>query len=1033
MTKLVIVESPAKAKTIAGYLGDDFVVESSIGHVRDLPQRAADVPKAFKGEPWANLGIDVDNDFKPLYLVNRDKKDQIAKLKGLLASADELFLATDEDREGEAIAWHLLEVLNPKVPVHRMVFHEITRTAIAEALTNVRELDRHLVDAQEARRLFDRLYGYEVSPVLWKKIATGLSAGRVQSVATRIVVERERDRMAFVPAGYWDLDLTLRSDGDEFPASLIEVDGRRVAGGRDFGDDGRLVEAAETADVTVLDEASARALAGELTGTDPAVASVESKPYRRRPAAPFITSTFQQEAGRRLKLSSSLAMHAAQGLYEKGYITYMRTDSTTLSTTALAAARTEIAHRFGPEFVPAESRSYAGKVRNAQEAHEAIRPAGDAFRHPDEVADQLPRTEAQVYEMIWQRTVASQMTDAVGETVQVRFAAAVPSGQSCLLGASGTVITHLGFRRAYVEQADDAPDASDREAVLPEMAVGDLVAVHEVAPDGHTTQPPARFTEASLVKRLEELGVGRPSTYASIMETIQARDYVWKKGSALVPTLSAFAVTTLLETHFPKLVGYDFTARMEDDLDAIANGSAESVPWLHAFYFGGDDDPGLKAKVSDRLGDIDAKAVSTVELGVHEGQRVMACFGKIGPYVQAGDATRSIPDDVAPDELTVEMALEFLNTPLEQVLGVDPDTGLEVIARSGRFGPYVSLGRLPEPLKPSPELQAVTALGLNRKEIRVALAHLRLTAPSVSDAVIDRILNTPPRGIGKGARDALADFRAAEGIGLLEALERVDETGIAGRARNGVGEFLKLRARLQRKVAEGPGAVVASAMSGSGYAKSLRSDGSEGKLRLANVEQLIEALDGFADVADVCAQLDALEVVDDTPPPRTASLFSTMTLERITLDDALQLLSLPRVVGVDPSDGEEITVQNGRFGPYLRKGKDSRSLSSEEQLFTITLDDCLTLLAQPKQRGRAAARPPLAELGDDPASGRPVLLKDGRFGPYVTDGEYNASLRRGDSVEELSAERAFELLAERRAKGPAPAKGRKAKGRAKRS
>ena len=848
---LVIVESPAKAKTIARYLGDGFVVESSIGHVRDLPERAADVPKAYKGESWANLGIDVDNDFKPLYVVNHDKRDQIRTLKSLLAAADELYLATDEDREGEAIAWHLLEVLNPSVPVKRMVFHEITPGAIASALENTRDLDRRLVDAQETRRLLDRLYGYELSPVLWKMIAPKLSAGRVQSVATRIVVERERERRAFRPADYWDITAELATETLEtFTASVLEVGGRRVATGRDFGSDG----AVERDDTVILEAEAATRLAVGLTGQSVTVDSVESKPYRRRPAAPFTTSTFQQEAGRKLRLSATLAMHAAQNLYQEGYITYMRTDSTTLSDTAVSAARAEVTERFGAEFLPDDPRIYDKKVRNAQEAHEAIRPAGDRFRHPDDVASEVPKSEARVYEMVWQRTVASQMTDALGDTVRVRMSGRPSDGPQAILGASGTVITHQGFRWAYVEETDEGSGDETRESVLPEMAAGNQVMVTEATPEGHATQPPARFTEASLVKRLEELGVGRPSTYASIMETIQGRDYVWKKGSALVPTLSAFAVVTLLEEHFPNLIDYEFTARMEADLDGIASGISESVPWLHGFYFGTGDDIGLHAKVTTRLGDIDPRAVSTLELGVTaDGEEVVARYGKFGPYVQAGERTASIPDDLPPDELTVEVALDYLDAPTERRLGGDPETGLPVLARSGRFGPYVSLG----------------------------------------------------------------------------------------------------------------------------------------------------------------------EVTDDGPRPKTVSLFATMTLERITLDDALQLLSLPRTVGVDPADGVEITVQNGRYGPYLKKDKESRSLDNEEQLLTVTLDECLALLAQAKRRGRGAARPALRELGEDPASGKTMVLKDGQWGPYVTDGEYNASLRKGDSVEELTDDRAAELLAERRAKGPA--------------
>ena len=1022
---LVIVESPAKAKTIAGYLGKGYKVESSIGHIRDLPVRASDVPAAYKGEPWASLGIDVDNDFKPLYVVSPQKKEQIRTLKRLLADADELFLATDEDREGEAIAWHLLEVLDPRVPVRRMVFHEITKEAIQRALQETREIDRRLVDAQEARRILDRLYGYEISPVLWRKITTGLSAGRVQSVATRIVVERERERMAFVAADYWDLDLTLAAgDGTTFGASLIDVDGRRVAAGRDFGDDGQLAN-----EVVVLDEATVTELADGLSGGSVDVASVEAKPYRRRPAAPFITSTLQQEAGRRLRLPASLAMHAAQSLYQKGYITYMRTDSTTLSDTALRAARAEVAERFGRAFLPDAPRTYDKKVRNAQEAHEAIRPAGDRFRHPDVVAGELPLTEGRVYEMIWQRTVASQMTDAVGETVQVRFSGSSGSRQ-VVLGASGTMITHQGFRRAYAEIVEESTDASSSDggqgSVLPEMSVGDVTAVIEVAPDGHRTQPPARFTEASLVKRLEDLGVGRPSTYASTLETIQNRDYVWRKGSALVPTLSAFAVTTLLERHFPRLIDYDFTAMMEADLDEIANGTAEAIPWLHAFYFGSEDDIGLKAKVTTRLGDIDPKGVSTVPLGTDEaGRPVIACFGKFGAYVEVGERTASIPDDIAPDELTVERAIQFLDTPTEQVLGDDPATGLPVIAKAGKFGPYVSLGRFPKWPSPSSPGGRLLAQPLHRKELRVALAYGEWVASEPADEAVRKAVATPKRGVGKGALDRLADFAAEHGISLADAFERADEAEVTGTSAKGIGEFLELRSAMRARAEEGAATVLRATLEASGYLDELRAADEEG--RIENLEALFTVLDEFGTIDDMVAELDRIADLESQPKPRTASLFETMTLERINLEQALELLSLPRTVGADPVDGVEVTVQNGRFGPYLTKGSDSRSLDNEEQLLTITLEECLTILAQPKKYGRSRAKSPLRELGTDPHSGKAILLKDGQFGPYVTDGETNASLRRGDSVEEISDERAAELLAERRARGPAKKKQKRRK------
>ena len=862
MSALVIVESPAKAKKIAEYLGDDFVVESSIGHIRDLPRNAADVPAAYKAEKWSRMGIDVENDFKPLYVVSPDKKDQIKKLKSLLKESDELYLATDEDREGEAIAWHLLEVLNPRVPVKRMVFHEITKKAILTALDNPRELDRHLVDAQEARRMLDRLYGYEVSPVLWKKVMPRLSAGRVQSVATRIVVERERERMAFIQAGYWDLQATFEKQGEvdagqpkAFNAKLLELDGKRVATGRDFDDTGTLTKPDST---VVLDEAAAGQLVSSLDGADFSVRSVEPKPYRRRPSPPFMTSTFQQEAGRKLSMSSAMAMRAAQSLYEKGLITYMRTDSTTLSTTAVEASRGAVKTEFGDQFLPDEPRTYATKSKNAQEAHEAIRPAGESFESPASVAKQVPKSEARVYELIWKRTVASQMTDAVGETVSVRVGAATTDGRDAEFSASGTIITHQGFRRAYVEESEDDA-ASDDGKQLPTLTVGDSVSSDEVTAEGHETQPPSRYTEASLVKRLAELEIGRPSTYASIIGTIQDREYVWKKGSALIPSFTAFSVVGLLEQHFPDLVDYTYTRRMESELDSIASGTSEAIPWLKEFYFGDEQTEGLKHKVDERLGEIDARAVNSIPLGVSEdGEMVVARVGKFGPYVQRGEGgqgnTASIPDDIPPDDLNVDRAVEYIENaakgPLS--LGQDPESKLEVYVMTGRFGDYVQLG----------------------------------------------------------------------------------------------------------------------------------------------------------------------EMVDGEDKPKRASLFTSMTTETITLDDALKLLSLPRTVGADPADGEEITVQNGRYGPYLKKGKDSRSLESEDLLFTISLEKCLEILAQPKTRRGQVVKPPLREMGVDPDTDKQMIVKDGRFGPYVTDGETNASLRKGDTVEELTDERAAELLAIRRAAGP---------------
>ncbi|MFJ9657179.1 type I DNA topoisomerase [Streptomyces griseoflavus] len=894
--RLVIVESPAKAKTIKGYLGPGYIVEASVGHIRDLPNGAAEVPEKYTGEV-RRLGVDVDHDFQPIYVVNADKRAQVKKLKDLLKESDELFLATDEDREGEAIAWHLQEVLKPKIPVKRMVFHEITKDAIREAVANPRQLNQKLVDAQETRRILDRLYGYEVSPVLWKKVMPRLSAGRVQSVATRLVVERERERMAFRSAEYWDLTGTFsptsgfapaggppsgregdRSDPSSLVARLQSVDGRRVAQGRDFDSLGQL----KSANTLHLDEANARALAAALESTRFAVRSVESKPYRRSPYAPFRTTTLQQEASRKLGFGAKATMQVAQKLYENGYITYMRTDSTTLSETAVAAARAQVTQLYGADYLPPQPRTYAGKVKNAQEAHEAIRPSGDRFRTPAETG--LTGDQFKLYELIWKRTVASQMKDATGNSVTVKIGGTAADGRDVEFSASGKTITFHGFLKAYVEGADD-PNAEldDRERRLPQVAEGDALTAEEITVDGHATKPPARYTEASLVKELEEREIGRPSTYASIIGTILDRGYVFKKGTALVPSFLSFAVVNLLEKHFGRLVDYDFTAKMEDDLDRIARGEARAVPWLKRFYFGetvpdsgfaagdnggaaeagngdGDHLGGLKELVTD-LGAIDAREVSSFPVG----NGIVLRVGRYGPYVERGEKDSEqhqradVPDDLAPDELTVELAEELLAKPSGDFeLGADPATGHTIVAKDGRYGPYVT--------------------------------------------------EVLPEGTPKTGKNAVK--------------------------------------------------------------------------------------------------------------PRTASLFKSMSLDTVTLDDALRLMSLPRVVGAD-AEGQEITAQNGRYGPYLKKGTDSRSLQSEEQLFTITLEEALAIYAQPKQRGRAAAKPPLKELGTDPVSEKPVVVKDGRFGPYVTDGETNATLRSGDSVEEITPERGFELLAEKRAKGPA--------------
>jgi DNA topoisomerase I len=859
--RLVIVESPAKARTIAAYLGKDYVVESSIGHIRDMPDKAAEIPAKYRGEPWARLGVNVDADFEPLYVVNPDKRQQVSKLKQLLKGADELLLATDEDREGEAIAWHLVEELKPKIPVSRMVFHEITPEAIAQAVAHPRAVDDGLVEAYQTRRVLDRLYGYEVSPVLWKKVMPQLSAGRVQSVAVRLVVDRERERIAFRPARYWDLeavfakvrrDQAADADVASFPATLVSVDGRRVAQGRDFSLTGELRAGADGAALLHLDGEAAAALADRLSDADFSVRSVERKPYRRSPYAPFRTTTLQQEASRKLSFSAKYAMSVAQRLYENGYITYMRTDSITLSQTAITAARAQARELYGAEYVPDAPRVYTSKVKSAQEAHEAIRPAGDRFRTPAQTG--LSGDELRLYDLVWKRTVASQMKDATGESVSVRVAGRSSSGEDAEFGATGKIINFYGFMKAYVEGADD-PNAEldDNQRRLPALTEAEPLTAESLAPAEHATRPPARYTEASLIKELEDRAIGRPSTYASIMGTILDRGYVFKKGTALVPSFLAFAVVTLLEQHFEHLIDYDFTAQMEEALDEIARGEAERVPWLRRFYFGAPGEEGLKELVSD-LSDIDARAVSSFPLA---GTDIVVRVGRYGPYLERDEQRANVPEGTAPDELTPEYAAELLSRPNgDKILGTDPDTGRTIIAKAGRYGPYVT-------------------------------------------------------------------------------------------------------------------------------------------------EQLGEDAPASA-------------------KPRTSSLLKSMDLDSVTLDDALRLLTLPRTLG--EIDGEPVTVQNGRYGPYVKKGTDSRSLDNEEQMFTVTLDQAGELFAQPKPRGRAAraGAAPLRELGDDPASGKPIVLRDGRFGPYVTDGETNASLRKGDAAESVTLQRAVELLAERRAAGPAP-------------
>lgn len=870
-SKLVIVESPTKVKSISKYLGEDYEVLASVGHIRDLVE-PKNLPAELKKGPFGKFSVNVDEGFEPYYVVSDSKKKTVADLKRALKNADELILATDEDREGEAIAWHLLEVLKPKVPVKRMVFHEITEEAITAAKDKTRDIDAHLVDAQETRRILDRLYGYEISPVLWRKVGTGLSAGRVQSAATRLVVDRERERRAFIAASYWGVDVeAIPADGTgyAFPARLVRVDAKRIATGRDFDDHGQLKGSAH-----VLTEAPAKAIATALEqgSAKLTVSSLETKPYTRRPAAPFTTSTLQQEAARKLRFTARQTMSVAQSLYENGHITYMRTDSSALSTQAINAARTQAVKLYGQETVPEKPRVYGSKSKGAQEAHEAIRPSGSEFQTPSELRSKLSPNDFKLYELIWKRTIASQMADAKGHTATVTMtsdAIEMPEiGTAPVeLQSSGTVITFRGFLAAYEEGQDEArnADASAKEAKLPELSEGQALEASEATAGVHETTPPPRYTEASLVKALDELGIGRPSTYAAIIATIQDRGYVTNRGSALVPSWTAFSVVRLLEEHFHDLVEYDFTAAMEADLDRIAAGERERVDWLNGFYFGTDDHRGLRAVV-DNLGDIDAREVNSVAIA----DNVTLRIGRYGPYLEVteegSDTPRriNIPEDLAPDELTPEKANELIEAPIvtDRVLGTDPETGHEVVVKDGRFGPYVT-EILPEAEQPA-----------------------------------------------SGRKKAAAK-------------------------------------------------------------------------------------------------------------PRTASLFKTMVPEQVTFEQAMRLLSLPRTVGHDDEHDADITAQNGRYGPYLKRGTETRSLPSEDAIFEIDLAGAQELFAQPKYASRQSKTVIKDFEQPDPVSGKTVKLKDGRFGPYITDGETNVTVPRGENPEEVTFERAVELIAEKRAKGPA--------------
>ncbi len=933
--RLVIVESTTKAKKIAPYLGSNYIVEASVGHIRDLPRGAADVPPKYKKEPWARLGVNVDKNFTPLYVVSPDKKKKVADLKAKLKDVDELLLATDPDREGEAIAWHLLQTLKPKVPVRRMVFHEITKPAIVAAAKNTRELDNNLVDAQETRRILDRLYGYEVSPVLWKKVMPRLSAGRVQSVATRVIVDRERNRMVFVPAEYWDLaaeftapasagtasqgSSTSTDGGDDrkFAGRLSRVNGKRVAAGRDFNDRGEL-----TSDAVVVTKEQAEQLATQLQHVTLPVINVEEKPYTRKPSAPFMTSTLQQEAGRKLHYTSERTMRVAQRLYENGHITYMRTDSTTLSEQGLQAARQQAIALFGKDHVADSPRRYDRKVKNSQEAHEAIRPAGEQFSTPAELRSQLDAEEYKLYELIWQRTIASQMADVKGVSMKVTI-----GNEDVEFTTTGRTVTFAGFLRAYSDAIADAAASSDaNQSRLPHLKVGDEVAISDVAADEHTTNPPARYTEASLVKKMEDLGIGRPSTYASIIKTIQDRGYVYSRGNALVPSWVAFAVVGLMEKSFAALVDYDFTSSMEDELDDIAAGNEVGANWLKGFYFGDKHasdataetiarQGGLKALVGNNLEQIDARVVNSLPLfDDDQGRPIYVRVGRYGPYLERQIGVKpdgepefqraNLSDTTTPDELTLEFAEKLFATPQSgRELGINPANGRVIVVKEGRFGPYVT-----------------EIMGADEKE-KVAVS----------------------------AEQIVAEERAAEDA---------------------------------QRAAEGK-----------------RAKNWETKTAIAAKEKRIN------------------QIIEETLKPATASLFSSMDPSTVTLEEALQLISLPREVGVDPTDGQMITAQNGRYGPYLKKGTDSRSLSSEEQIFTITLDEARRIYAEPKRRGRGATtQQAIKELGDNDVSGKPMSVKDGRFGPYVTDGETNASLRKGDDPLTLTDARANELLSERRAK-----------------
>jgi DNA topoisomerase I len=1126
---LVIVESPAKAKTIGGFLGDDYTVVASVGHIRDLATKAT-LPGELKEKWWAFLGVDVESSFKAYYVVSDGAASVVRNLKKELKQASELYLATDEDREGEAIAWHLLEELQPKtnLPVKRMVFHEITQKAIDEALSNTRSIDNNLVEAQEARRILDRLYGFEVSNKLVTIGGPGTSAGPVQSPTTRLVVERELERAAFIDAGYWSLGVPLTSSVNEtFSSRLVSLDGLRIALTKDFGEDGKL----KSTKVVALTETDAVRISENIEGVPFTVDSVDHDAYRRRPQAPFTTSTFQQAASSKLGLNSKIAMGAAQSLYQQGYITYMRTDSTTLSDSAMRAARSVATEKYGSDHLPASPRQYQSKVQNAQEAHEAIRPAGDTFKEPRQVRIETNESLARVYELIWQRTIASQMTDTTGETVRMRLSGSVEvpddqTSKNLLLGVSGTVISHEGFRRVYSDDAE-GNSAEDSETVtaeiaLPDLKVGDTAIPSRGVPQGRSTKPPARYTDASLVKKMEELGIGRPSTYASTIERILNNGYAFRKGRALCATAKAIMVVNVLGHKLPKLVDFEERKKMEEDLDSISNGRLDRSTFLSNLYWGlgglnrteltdGKDyefldnsakcgcnaincrtrviagDPGLHFKAVNNFVDVQWSEKSHYlgripeDLVGVEGLEAIdpSLVGEVrlgylrSPYLRVGDegATTNIQPDQPIDELDIRSAWEYLNKPDARLLGEVPnqilahatpssfpqpwpeedyiwpnpgDVGKPVYVRPGTFGPYVSLGEFAKFPKLSTKEGRLIKLPHHRKPCKVAMAYMRMLIDSESNEAILEVINAPKRGVGKASLDKLVANAEENSESLLQAFKKASDLGIKGNALAGINEFLDVIAYLDGLKSERPDELVRNILQKSGYWAEIET-GASPEANIEILENFVQVIAEFDSAEAVVDEFSALQALKDLPKPKTSSLFKFMTVEDVTLEEALALLSLPREI-IHPFCGNPIIISNGPFGPYLKHtcddgpnlndgpddgpdelisaedlkifGKsETRSLDNEDQLLSLTLEEAVKKLKEPKKFGRMA-KAPLQEFGKDPDSGNMVSLKDGKFGPYVTDGEYMASLALGDIPEDLTFDRALELLAEKKLKGP---------------